>query len=320
MSLVADLKMYGRFGFGLGEFLRHTVTLDEAHQRIRRHLADREENFLRVLERAVFGYRKSPYRWLFRMARCELGDVRDMLRQNGLEKTLQALREAGVFIAFEECKGREPMVRGGRELPVKAHDFDNPHLQWQYYSESGGSTGAGTRVHHDLDYLAERAVHDLVAYTAHGVMDAPWGVWRGVLPDGSGLNTVLSLCRCGTPPVKWFTPVSYEGVDLSLLKFRLANQLTVRLGRILGVPLPYPELMPIEQAPSVAGWAAATVKKHGKCAMSMVASRALRVSVAAREAGIDLTGVTFVVAGEPVTPAKVQGIQSSGARYFTTCI
>jgi len=241
-----------------------------------------------------------------------------MVRRDGLEQTLRALREAGIYVTFEECKGRVPIVRAGREFPVSAHDFDNPWAQAHYYSESGGSTGAGTRVHHDLDYLAVRATHDAVSYHAHGVLDAPVGVWRGVLPDGSGLNTTLSLCRCGRPPARWFTPGTHGLRTPALWKFAIANQLTVLLGRASGVAVPWPEHVPVERAEEIARWARQMVERHGRCALAMVASRALRVAVAARQNGIDLTGVTFVISGEPVTPAKVAGIEAAGAAYFTT--
>jgi hypothetical protein len=43
-------------------------------------------------------------------------------------------------------------------------------------------------------------------------------------------------------------------------------------------------------------------------------SRALKVCIAAQEAGLDLTGTTFMVGGEPPTFAKVRGITGTGAR------
>lgn len=317
-QFVENLKMYGRFGLGLSRFLRHTVSVDDAIAAIHQRLAAREENFLRVLQRGIFEYPRSPYLPLFRLAHCEIGDVRDMVHDQGLDKTLLALREAGIYVTFEECKGRVPIVRSGREFRVSAHSFDNPWLKAHYFSESGGSTGAGTRIHHDLDYLAVRATHDAVCYHVHGVLDAPIGVWRGVLPDGSGLNTTLSLCRSGHPPLRWFTPAAPGLRKPATWKFPIANQLTVLIGRACGVAIPWPELVPVEQAIRIARWAEQMVKQSGRCALAMVASRALRIAVAARQGGIDLNGVTFVISGEPVTEAKVEGIRASGASYFTT--
>lgn len=50
MSFSGDVKMYGRFVFGLRRFLRETVTIEKAVETIRRHLAEREGNFLRVTD------------------------------------------------------------------------------------------------------------------------------------------------------------------------------------------------------------------------------------------------------------------------------
>ncbi len=126
MTLLDDLKMYGRFGFGLKTFLKEPTTVAQAAAAVRSRLATREDNFLRLLQRGVFQYPRSPYLPLFRLARCEFGDVSDRVRRHGLEDTLRVLREAGVYITFEEFKGRAPIVRAGHEIPVLAHDFDNP--------------------------------------------------------------------------------------------------------------------------------------------------------------------------------------------------
>jgi hypothetical protein len=139
------------------------------------------------------------------------------------EREIKFLR----VLSFEECKGRVPIVRHGREFPVHAHDFDNPYSQRHYTARSGGSTGAGTRVHHDLDYLAERAARMLLGYKAHGAAHLPTAVWRGVLPDGSGINITLSMSRIGNPPRNWFTPVSSE----QLLDYQMPRKKTIRVSQ-----------------------------------------------------------------------------------------
>ena len=55
--------------------------------------------------------------------------------------------------------------------------------------------------------------------------------------------------------------------------------------------------MPFERAEVVARWAAEAVRQHGGCMIRTLVSSALRVSVAAREAGLDLTGVVLVGGG-----------------------
>ena len=213
-------------------------------------------------------------------------------------------------------KGRVPLIRNGT-LTVTPASFRNPHLRSAYESESGGSTGSGTRVEHDLEHLAIRSAHLLLTYHAHGSLQLPFAVWRGVLPDGSGLNNILSGAHHGRMPVKWFSP-NVPGAPAPALRFRLATYGTVIAGRLAGAAFPWPEKVPIDQAIVIARWAREMIERHGGCQINAPVSRALRIAVAAREAGIDLTGAVFVIAGEPATPAKVAGILASGASCYTT--
>ena len=317
MSLLADLKMYGRFAWGLPSLLRHTISLEEAQALVQRRLAERETNFLRLVERGIFGYPKSPYLPLLKLAGCALEDMRQMVRASGLEDTLRALREVGVYVTFEEFKGRTPIVRDGQVIPVRAQDFDNPYLSHYYQSETGGSTGAGTRVNTDLDDLAAQAPYLMLTWDAHNVLSIPTALWRGILPDGSGLNNILRAVRFGQVPQKWFSHIAARDWRYPL-RYRLATYGTVVMGRLCGVPIPWPETVSLDQAHVVARWAAETLQTHGACLILTQVSRALRVCLAAQEAGWDLTGATFTVGGEPPTPAKIQAITRTGARCFPT--
>ena len=59
------MKKYFRFVFGLRKYLRDRTSperaLQEAMQALRDRVAHREDNFLSLLERGVFGFSKSPY-------------------------------------------------------------------------------------------------------------------------------------------------------------------------------------------------------------------------------------------------------------------
>jgi hypothetical protein len=90
------------------------------------------------------------------------------------------------------------------------------------------------------------------------------------------------------------------------------------MGRLFGASIPWPEHVGLDEAIVVARCAFETLKAHKACLILAPVSRALRVCLAAREAGLDLTGATFMIAGEPPTPAKVKGIEQSGARHFPT--
>jgi hypothetical protein len=313
MSILADMKMYGRFLLGLPGFLRHTTSLEEARATVRQRLAQRESNFLRLMERGVFGYSPSPYLPLLKWAQVELGDIRSMVRAKGLEETLRALRDAGVYVSFEESKGRQPIVRNGKVIPVQREDFNNPYLTHCYQGESGGTGGVATRVVVDLDHLVALAAQFMLAFDTHGVLNLPTLIWRGMLPDPSALNHLLWGARMGHVPEKWFSPTHSRQFSKSL-KNRLATEYIVLAGRLFGFPIPYPEQLSFDQAAMVAHWAAEKLKSHGGCKIHTLVSTSLRVAVAARQEGLDLTGAVFVTGGEPITAAKLRGITRSGAR------
>jgi hypothetical protein len=308
--------MYARFAWGLRGFLHETITLEEARAIVRRRLAERDANFLRLVEKGVFGYPRSPYLPLLRLARVELGDIQDMVQRRGLEDTLRALRKAGVYVTFEEFKGREPIVRDGQVIPAQAQDFDNPYLQPHYYRTSGGSTGAGTRISTDLAHLAAQAPHMMLAHEAHGILGKPLALWAGVLPDGSGINNILHHARFGEMVDRWFSPVLAQDLRPAL-RYRIANRYFLLMARIHGAAVPQPELLPLDKAAPVAHWAARMVQDHDACCILTLPSRALRVCLAAKEQGLDLTGAAFWVGGEPVTSAKVRGIAEVGARTIS---
>ena len=317
MKILSDLKMYGRFAWGLRGFLKHTITLDEAKAIIKKRMEEREINFLRLVRKGIFGYPKSPYLPLMKLAQCRMGDIENTVKTKGLEGTLYALREAGVYITFEEFKGREPMVRNGQVFPVQAHDFDNPFLSHYYHSESGGTTGAGTRIATDLDHLVAQTPRMMLAYDAHGLFDVPTAFWYGILPDHTGINNMLRNALSGRVAEKWFSPITKQNFKPSL-KNRLATQYIIAIARLVGIPIPQPETVPLDQAIVIARWAAKTLETHGACLIRTHISMAVRICIAAGEERLNLTGATFMGGGEPPTPAKVAQITRRGARWVPT--
>ena len=311
--------VHARFAWGLRGFLRHTITEDDALASLRRRLAERERSFLRLVGKGIFGYPDSPYLPLLEAAGCEMGDIERMVGRSGLEATLRSLRDSGVFVTFEEFKGRTPIVRNGQTVQAGASDFRNPYLSSSYQAETGGTTGAGARVDIDLDNLSAQSEQLLVAQQAHGVARVPMAIWRSTLPDGSGIANILRSAHCGNVHERWFSPITTRHVRPPL-RFRLATCGIVALSRLYGRPIPKPELVTMDQAAIVARWAAATRKARGVCLVRAHVSMALSVALAAREEGLDLTGVTFMSGGEPPTPAKVKAITSTGASWFPVYI
>jgi len=313
-NVLTDMIAFGGFILGLQNFFRQRISLTEAQAIIQRRMAERDTNFLRLVERGIFGYSKSPYRPLLELAGCELGDIRNMVRSKGLEATLRELRKAGVYITFEEFKGHKPIVRNGTVFHIQPRQFDNPFLSRHYQTTTGGSTGLGTRIHNDLDYLAALAPNLMIEQHILGALGAPVAIWFGTLPDPTGINAVLIRARYGEGTLKWFVPV-YDDKPKISLKYRLANQCTLLAGRLFGEPLPWPEAVHLDQAAIVARWAAKMAAAYGACLILTHVSRALRVSMAALEEGLDLTHVIFAAGGEPPSPAKVRVIKRTGARW-----
>lgn len=121
-------EAYGflRFTAGLRKFLREPVSVPAAKEMVRWGMENREARFVENLEHGVFAHPRSPYRKLFQTAGCELGDVRRMVRQQGVEGTLRQLLEAGVYVSWEEFKGQSPAIRGTQSFHFREEDFDNP--------------------------------------------------------------------------------------------------------------------------------------------------------------------------------------------------
>jgi hypothetical protein len=203
MSMLSEARIWARFLRGLRQYLRTTITLQDAQDIVAERLEQRAANFLAWVERGIYGYARSPYRPMLELAGCEFGDLQAMVADRGLEGTLTELRAAGVHVSFEEYKGRQPIVRGGKELPIDIGDFDNPFIGRFFEGETGGTTGQATRVLIDLDHLATQASDLMLGFHANDLLNRPTAVWLDILPDVAGIMNVLRQMRFGLhdPPL-----------------------------------------------------------------------------------------------------------------------
>jgi hypothetical protein len=320
MGMLADLARYGRFSWKLRGFLRRRISLEQAHDHLRKRLAERESSFLRVARRGIYDNSRSPYLPLLRHAGCEFGDLERETRTHGLEGALRALRESGVYLTFEEFKGRTPVIRSGREFTIRPEAFENPFLGAYYHAQSGGSSGAGTRVAIDLEHLADQAPMNMIAFNVHKVLHVPTLIWRGTLPDGTGINNVLRPALFGQIPVRWFALPTASGMARQPLFTRIATPYIIRLARLYGAAVPWPEPVPLEEAAVITRAVAQTLRTHPACLVRAHVSMALRICLAARAEGLDFTGATFMGGGEPPTPAKVREITRTGATWVPTYV
>ncbi len=306
------LKTFARFPFALRRFLQHPLTLKQAEEIIDERLQQREENFLRVVERSIFGYPRSPYLALLKLAGCELGDLRALVRQRGLECALRELREEGVYVTFEEFKGRRPIVRNGTTICTTPRDFNNPSSRRDFTLLTGGSTGLASSVNQDLDYIAAGAPHQIITLAAYDLLDAPLAYWMNILP-GNALRFILQRAYLGHYPLRWFSSTGWRD-SKQWLKYDLATLYMTFWINVFGAHRLFPQIVKLDEALTVARWAQQTLKNNERCLLYIGASRALRVSLAAQQAGIDLTGLTVRMGGEPVTAIKLRRIQDCGIR------
>ncbi len=307
------VKMFAQFPFALRKFLREPLTPERAHTIVQQRIARRCENFLSVVERNVYGNPRSPYRALLKRAQCEWGDLRALIHARGLEVALQELRAAGVYVAFEEFKGRKPLVRGDLELAVTQRDFDNPYYTRDFSLPSGGSTGAASSVGINLANISAQAPAFVLTLQAQALWNMPAIFWYGILPDFTP-SKLLQHAYIQQMPEKWFTHLGWRD-SRGWLKHCAATLYMLFWMRLNGVNVQTPQVARVNDAHVIAQAMAELLQTHGRCLLSAQISRSVRVALAAQELGLDLTGATIKGGGEPITPAKVRAIEQTGARY-----
>ena len=309
------MKAYLNFAAEIRSFLRAPVTFEEAKQTIINQVENREANFLRITKTHIFEYEPSPYLALFKAANITYTDVEHFLGKNSLEETLNILHDEGIYVTFEEIKGRTPIKRRGIEIEVEPEDFDSPNLTPFVFGRSGGSTGTPTRTKMDLAHVAQHAKHLMMGYKMYDVYHVPTAVWRGLLPDVSGVANVLRHAHMGHTMDRWFTPV--RGLDTNMgWSYTILTYLMVLMARFHGHRFPFPQFAPLDDPMPIIEWAVDAVEREGACLIRSHVSKAVRISMVAQYNNISLQGVSFYGAGEPPTSAKIQAIHASGASYI----
>jgi hypothetical protein len=313
-TLLSTAKAYLNFARQLKIFLNNPVTYEDVQAKAKQQIINREENFLKTLQLNVFNYPQSPYIPLFKLANISYQDITRMIGRQGLENTLEELYNAGVYVTFEEFKGRIPIKRGDYEIQVKASDFDNPNLGASLYGGSGGSTGVSTKTKFDLDYIIEASAMLGLAYGANNIFDMPVVSWRGMLPDSEGLRLILFFAHYGQPVQKWYSLTPGDETQ-SGRYYKFLTYIMIIMGRLYGSYFPLPQYISLDNPLPIVNTISQILQDHGNCHVSTLISKSVRICLAAQKAGIDLTGVAFHGAGEPPTSAKISIIEATGARY-----
>ena len=173
---IGELRFAASYARRLRSYLRRPPDQDSGSARLERQLAARSATFLSILRRGVFENASSPYRRLFDWAGIAYGDVVAAVGDAGLEGTLERLHDDGVFVAWDEFKGKRPLTRPGLELSVSAADFDNPLGARHYEARTGGSNGFSRRILVDLGLLEHESSYHALFFAAAGAGYRPLGI------------------------------------------------------------------------------------------------------------------------------------------------
>lgn len=314
--MLDDARMFLRFAGGLHRFLSTPLSWDDCRRMLEELKRERDRTFLLVMERAVYTRPESPYRKLLAWAGVELGDLRTMVAQEGVEGTLRKLLEAGVYLHFEEFKGKRPIQRPGLEIEVSAEDFDNPLLAREFELATGGSGGKRRRLNIDFDQIKIDAVGQHAMTVAHDVADYPEVLWRPVPPGGSGIRNALMRSKMGGPVDFWFTPNS-PAWGAEPWKSVVFQKYAVAASRWTGYPLQAPVHVPVSEPAPVVRELARFVQAGTPGRLDAPVSSCLRAATFAMDHGLDLSGSWFRMGGEPLTAAKAEIFARAGVR---TCV
>jgi hypothetical protein len=270
----------------------------------------REAALVDKLRAAVFSNPRSPYLALFRNAGCTLDDARDVIERDGVEAALERFREAGIYVSFEELKGRTAVVRGSRTFSFRDSDFDNPLSARHFESRTGATRGRASRIRIDLEHAAQSAPHWALWFEAHRWLDRPLVFWT---PTHSGVvQRHLLAAKFGKRFTKWFATIG-----MGTVKDRLTSTCVHWLAR-RAAGWPAPEFVSLSEASRIAEYLVALVQRGDEPCINTSPSEAVHLCAVAATRGMSLKGVTFLLGAEPLTPARRAAIEASHADAVPT--
>lgn len=301
---------------GLRWLAKNPVTIEEARQVVSDEVIRRERRFLAHLDSLVWPYPRSPIARLATDAGLQSGDVRRMVDDTGLIGALEALRDAGVYVSYEEYHGRVEAVRGSSRFSFAPTDFFNPVTRADYLAATGGtSNGKGTPVELSFAWQRRQGRQRPIQHEMAGVRGKPAAVWLPVFPSAAGFGAVMKNMAGGSTPERWFSqiPTGLEGISDNK---RTANRFLPSLAAMTRTGLPSPEHVPTTDPEPVVAWLTDAVARAGGAIITGYASSLTAAARYAIDHDIDLSGVVANPASEPVTPGKLATITASGMRAY----
>jgi len=301
---------------GLREFFRDPVTPEKASEEIRRAIETREQRFLDLVRTQVYDREGSPYLKLFRMAGCDFADLQTLMRRHGLEKTLEKLAEAGVYLTQDEFKGKKDVIRGAQSFTVSRKDLQLQDAdRGLILTQSSGTRGRPQRHALSLDRLAmSSSLSTAIFFSTHDLFRYSHAIYDAILPTTGGIRYLLRFAKIGIKTDRWFA----RRVPLNSWPEAAFHHLTTSLivlgTKFFGPGSPWPEFLDGHEVGRIVNWIAEKKRVGEACCVRTTASNAVRIARTAQTMGQSLDGAKFVVSGEPLTESKRAFIEKVGGR------
>lgn len=296
---------------GLRDLVRHPVGLAEARRLVTDEVRRRPARFLGSLDQLVWPYPASPSRRLLETAGLEAGDVRTLVADEGLSGALAMLRDAGVYVSYEEYQGKVDVRRGSAVLHFSPSDFFNPVVPADYMATTGGSRTAGTPVEVSFAWQRRQGAQRAIQHDLTGAARGPLAVWLPVFPSAAGFGAIMKNAAGSKTPERWFsqTPNVLAGVPRHK---QLANRYLPLLNAVARTGFPTASHVPTADPEPVVTWLRQSLTQHGVAAITGYASSITAVARWAVDHGVDLTGVVAYPSSEPVTVGKLDAMRAAG--------
>lgn len=313
--MLEDARAAARFAWRLGPYLRSPIRRSQAEAILADSLREREGHFLRLLQAVVYGHPRNPSGNLLRWAGISMQAASAMVRQTGIQGTLERMHDAGVFVTIDEFKGNRPIARPGLHLKAHARDFANPLAAGHIHGTTSASRSKGTALAVNLDSLALDAAYLPLIRGGLGLEGSVLVMWRPGPPGVAGLGISLMAMKVGIRIAHWFsqTPVRWDAANR---KYALFLASAAGASRLAARALPIPRHVPLTEARAVAAAVADLRRKCINVVVDAPASSAVRVCLAAAQHGLDISGSTFRTGGEPLSEAKSAIFEKAGCTAY----
>ena len=291
---------------------RERVSPQQAEDRIKGLLETRVERFLELARSQIYERPESPYRKLLQHAGCEFSDLQMGVRRRGLEATLVALADEGVYLTSDEFKGKTEVVRGGVSFRVSPKDFERRGPSAGFSIRSSGTRNAPVSTFSSIDWRALRLMINVLTYSAHGLFSGAYAVYQPVM-DGR-VSGPLMRGKAGIATERWFAPKIHVNSWIETQYHNWITYLALTVANWYGPGIAKPEFLEPGDVRPIVEWIAQTRREGRKCFIQTVPSNSVRIARTAMEMGASLEGTLSLGGGEPLTDAKRELIERAGAR------